>query len=454
MFNQSDKARKASLAWCHLLTHHARVAVSKQKNQAALRYGRGADFRGVLNRRQFLLPKLLEQLKRLVEILFCSTHFVQRIYQTDRNRVNPLRFLGLKNSPFSDWWRIAPHSAIDNPPPFEYESTTMSNDQKSSPAWNVLGLDIGGTEIKAALVNSEGDIITSHRASTPGTLSVFQETIRTLAGHLHLGEVTIRGVGIGCKGIVDPHTTEVLALPGDLNYLEGRRLSEMIAPVVPASCPVAADNDARVALFGEHQWGAARGRQNAMMLTLGTGVGGAVLTDGKILRGAGGVAGHLGHVTVDPNGGLCICGNRGCLETVFSARAIEAEAFAAIHRGVKTQLSDMGSPPSCSDIFECARKGDEVARIVVEHAIFVLGSAIAGLVHIVDPEIVILGGQITQAGAFLLDPIQHEVDRRTRYLLCRKVPIVKAQIAEPSGVVGAAALAIEAATGADSNAGN
>jgi glucokinase len=326
----------------------------------------------------------------------------------------------------------------------------MTIDPKSPSNWNVLGLDIGGTEIKAALVNGKGDIIASHRAPTPRTTSTFQETIKTLAALFRLGDVNIRGVGIGCKGIIDPHTTKVLALPGDLNYLEGRQLSEMIAPFVPAPCPVAADNDARVALVGEHIWGAAQGRKNAIMLTLGTGVGGAILADGKIVRGTGGVAGHLGHVTVDPNGGLCICGNRGCLETVFSARAIEAEAFAAIHRGVKTQLLKIDSqPPTCNDIFECARKGDEVARIVVERATLFLGSAIAGLIHVLDPEVVILGGQITQAGDFLFEPIQKEIDWRTRYLLCRKVPVIKAQIAEPSGVVGAAALAIEAATAAD-----
>ena len=340
------------------------------------------------------------------------------------------------------------HSDVDNPPPFDYESTTMSMEQKSPSSCNVLGLDIGGTEIKAAVVSTKGDIIASHRASTPVTLSAFEATIKALSQQLHLGDSNIGGVGVGCKGIIDPHTTEVLALPGELNYLQGRRLSEILGSLVPSRCPVAADNDARVALIGEHQWGAARGRQNAIMLTLGTGVGGAILADGKIMRGAGGIAGHLGHVTVDPNGGLCICGNRGCLETVFSARAIEAEAFAAIHRGVKTQLLELSSrPPTCSDIFDCAQKGDEVARTVVERATFVLGSAIAGLVHILDPEIVILGGQISQAGDFLFNPIQREVDWRTRYLLCRNVPIVKAQIAEPSGVVGAAALAIEAAAG-------
>ena len=116
-------------------------------------------------------------------------------------------------------------------------------------------------------------------------------------------------------------------------------------------------------------------------------------------------------------------------------------------------LQDMGSPPGCGDIFECARKGDEVARIIIERTTLVLGGAIAGLVHVLDPEIVILGGQISCAGDFLLGPIQREVDRRTRYLLRRKVPIVKAQIAEPSGVVGAAALAIEAALSADANSG-
>ena len=325
----------------------------------------------------------------------------------------------------------------------------METDQKSSSALIVLGLDIGGTETKGALVNGKGSIIASHRLSTPRTMDDFQRAIKELAGHLRLGEVDIKGVGVGCKGIIDPSSTEVLALPGELNYLEGRRLSELISPFVPAGCPVAADNDARVALVGEHIWGAARGRRNAIMLTLGTGVGGAILADGKILRGAGGVAGHLGHLTVDPDGGLCICGNRGCLETFFSARAIEAEAFAAMHRGVKTQLLETGSqPPSCNDIFECARRGDEVARIVVEKATLTLGSAIAGLIHVLDPEVVILGGQIIQAGDLLFEPIQKEIDWRTRYLLCRKVPVVKAQIAEPSGVVGAAALAIEAATAA------
>ncbi len=311
----------------------------------------------------------------------------------------------------------------------------------------MLGLDIGGTQIKAALVNSQGDIIASQRASTPRSLSDFNRALKALMKKLDLQAATIRGAGIGCKGIIDHRTTEILALPGDLHYLEGRLLSRIIAPLLPVPCPVAADNDARVALVGEWRWGAARGRENAIMLTLGTGVGGAVLSEGRIIRGPGGVAGHLGHITVAPEGAVCICGNQGCLETVFSARAIESEASAAIHRGVKTTLHNVRSRPlTSSDVFECARAGDKVARLIVERAVLVLGSAIAGLVHVFDPEVVILGGQIAQAEDFLFAPIQHEIDWRTKTFLRRKVPVVQAQVADPSGVVGAAALAIEAAT--------
>lgn len=316
--------------------------------------------------------------------------------------------------------------------------------KKNATEETVLGIDIGGTQIKSATVNFRGKVITSQRIPTPQSLTDFNQAIKKLVDNLQPETATIRAAGVGCKGIIDPNTTEILALPGGLNYLEGRRLSGIVAPLVPVPCPIAADNDARVALVGECRWGAAQGRKNVIMLTLGTGVGGAILADGRITRGTGGVAGHLGHIIVDPNGGVCMCGSRGCLQTVFSARAIESEAFAAIHRGAKTELMNTRSqPPRCDEIFECAHNGDAVASLIVEKAINLLGSAIAGLVHAFDPEIVILGGQIAEAGRSLFEPIQHEIDWRTRTLLRRKVPIVKAQVKDPSGVVGAAALAID-----------
>jgi glucokinase len=214
---------------------------------------------------------------------------------------------------------------------------------------------------------------------------------------------------------------------------------------LPAGVPIAADNDARVALAGEVAWGAARKCRNVVMLTLGTGVGGGVVADGRVLRGATGAAGHIGHLTVDPFGVLCICGNRGCLETVFSARTIESEAFAAIHRGTESRLLAHGDKlPSCAEVFELARQGDAVASDIIRKATVVLGGAIAGLAFVFDPELIILGGQISEAGDVLLGPLRAEVRWRTQGLLRREIPIVRSALVDPSGVLGAAALALEA----------
>ena len=299
----------------------------------------------------------------------------------------------------------------------------------------VVGLDIGGTSVKAGRVDSSGRILATASARTPPTLAGMRETARALVTELADGASPLR-IGIGCRGIIDIETTRVDALPGAASYLEGTLLRDFFDP----SAFVVADNDARVAMAGEMLWGAARGRRNAVMLTLGTGVGGAVVAEGRLLRGTGGVAGHLGHITVEPDGGLCICGNQGCLETCFSARAIEAEAFAAVHRGCATKLV---AGASCEEVFAAAAAGDEVAAQIVARAIRLLGGAIAGLVHAFDPEVVVIGGQISRAGDALFNPVRQEVWRRTRRLLRREVPVVGSDLHDPSGIAGAAALVLE-----------
>jgi glucokinase len=299
----------------------------------------------------------------------------------------------------------------------------------------VLGIDIGGTRLKAGLVDDSGRLLASVVSKSPASLLEFQRSLDEIFTKLP----DFRGVGIGCKGIINSETTRVEVLPGTLHFLEGQLLSGFVS----ARVPVRADNDARVALAGEVVWGAARGRRNAVLLTLGTGVGGGVLADGRILRGAHGVAGHLGHLTVDPEGAVCICGNRGCLETVFSARAIEAEAMAAVMRGCRSRLTgQFGCDPqsvTCEAVFALAAQGDEVARAICDRAIKYLAGAIAGLFGAFDPEVVILGGQIAAAGAALFEPLQAQVTARARRLVGREVPVIPAQVAE-SGIVGAAAL--------------
>lgn len=308
----------------------------------------------------------------------------------------------------------------------------------------VLGIDIGGTQIKAGMVDEKGAILASRTIQTPSDLDSFLPSLQDVIRWLLEATSVPAGVGVGCKGIINPDSTEVEILPGSLHFLEGLRLSDVVG--LPLDVPVFADNDARVAMAGEMVWGAARDKQNVLMFTLGMGVGGAVIANGHLLRGHTGVAGHLGHITVDPDGALCACGNRGCLETVFSARAIEGEAWAAVHRGCASTLTqlfrDNPQHATCRTVFQAAREGDELSSAIVSRAIGQLGAAMAGLLNVFDPELVIIGGHVADAGADLLDPLQEEVWQRSRRLLGREVPIVEQQVADKSGIVGAAGLAM------------
>jgi glucokinase len=306
----------------------------------------------------------------------------------------------------------------------------------------VLGIDIGRAQIKAGIVDEKGAILASRTIPTPPDLESFVPSLHSAIDWLLQATALPAGVGVGCKGIINPDSTEVERLPGVLHYLQGQLLSELVG--LPRDVPVFADNDARVAMAGEMVWGAARGHHDVVMLTLGNGVGGAVVTNGQLLRGHHGIAGHLGHLSVEPDGPLCACGNRGCLEAVFSARALEGEAWAAVHRGCPSTLTrlfrEQPQLATCRTIFQAAREGDDLAASIVSRAIRKLGAAVAGLLHIFDPELFILGGPVADAGADLLVPLQAEVWNRSTGLLGREVPIIEQQVADKSGIVGAAGL--------------
>jgi glucokinase len=299
-----------------------------------------------------------------------------------------------------------------------------------------IGIDIGATAIKGALVGTNGELIESFHAPSPRNVSALHDFVHSI---LKSTDVHVSGIGIGCKGIIDSTTSCVKALPGDLHFLEAQLLSDVIAA---GDLPVCADNDARTALIAEVLWGAARGRRNVVMLTLGTGIGGAALVDGVILRGAGGAAGHLGHMTVDLHGGLCICGNYGCVETKFSARAIESDYWAHMHRAAPTSLSisGPGHPPDTEAIWRAAAEGDACARHVVDRALEYLAAAVVSSLHIFDPEIFIFGGNIAAAGPQLVAPIREKIGQRTRTFLGREVPIVFQTNIGFGGVAGAAGL--------------
>jgi glucokinase len=306
----------------------------------------------------------------------------------------------------------------------------------------VLGIDIGGSQIRAGMVTEDGALAAARTIETPGDLESFVDSLRDAIRWLLETTSLPAGVGVGCKGSIDPDSTLVTKLTGTLHYLQQQRIADLVG--LPLDIPVFADNDARAALAGEMVWGAARGLNNVLMLNLGTTVGGAVIADGRLLRGHSGMAGMLGHVTVEPGGDVCACGNRGCLQTAFSAQAIESDAWAAVHRGCDSVLTrlfrEQPQLATCRTVFGAVREGDVVARAIVDRAIQRLAAALAGLLHAFDPETVILGGHVADAGADLLEPLREQVWARSRGLLGRDVPLVEAQVADRSGIVGAAGL--------------
>ena len=308
----------------------------------------------------------------------------------------------------------------------------------------ILGIHIGSAQLRAGMVDEKGAILAARSIATPNELESFSGALHEALEWLIGVSGQPGAVGVSCKGKIDRDSTRVEILPGSLHFLQGLALSDLVG--MPLDVPVFADNDARVALAGEAVWGAAQGRQDAVMLTLGAGVGGAVLSGGRVLRGHSGVAGQLGHLTVEPDGAICPCGNRGCLETVFSAGAIEAAAWSAVHRGCSSVLTRLfrGQPQlaTCRTVFQAAIEGDDVARGIVTAAIGRLAPAIVSLAHIFDPEVIILGGQAADAAGDFLDDLRQSVWARSRTLLGRDVPIIEAQVADKSGILSAAGLAL------------
>lgn len=317
----------------------------------------------------------------------------------------------------------------------------------SRESW-VLGIDLGGTTLKACLADARGRLRAQESSPSPtGGSKSFQMSFVSLVRSVLReapGRVSIAAAGIGCKGIAEPDRCAVRILPGVFRFLEGKRMDAWVHQALGSFVPVGLENDAKVALLGELRWGAARGKRNVILLTLGSGVGGAILSEGRILQGATGVAGHLGHTTVAIDGPLCMCGNRGCVEAFFSARAIEGAALAAIRRGCESRLQELfGKNPesvTCRDVFTAAWEDDELARGIIRRAVSALAAAMTSLAHGLDPEVFLVGGQIASAGEMLLAPLRKEFYERTHRLVGRRIPVLKATLGERAGLLGAAAL--------------
>jgi glucokinase len=307
-----------------------------------------------------------------------------------------------------------------------------------------IGVDIGGTRTAAVRIAADGAIL--ERSSVPTPADDMQATLAAMiAAAEELRGTEVTAVGIAAAGLVEAGTGILRSAP-NLAWQDAPLVQEMSSMTGMFAI---AENDNTAAVWGEFRAGAARGMADVLFVGVGTGIGGGLIIDGKLVRGAHGFAGEIGHVIVEPDGEPCGCGNTGCWETVASGSAIMREGRRAVMRHLHSALVEMsGSDPdrvTGQMITAAARGGDTTARGIFAEIGHRLGQGIAGLVNVLDPELVIVGGGASSAGDLLLEParaafrmsVEGHEDRPS-------VPIVAAALGNDAGGVGAALLALEA----------
>jgi glucokinase len=294
------------------------------------------------------------------------------------------------------------------------------------------GFDLGGSGLKAGLVDERGAILHSQRASSPATADAFFGSVETLWRSLQSrASEPIRAAGFGLPGLFDLQSRRILESPhtGGLDGVEIEAALEGLLGV-----PVRADNDANLAAFGEWRHGAGRGVRNMILLTIGTGIGAGVIADAKLLHGGHGYAGEAGHMSIRPDGEPCACGGRGCLETEASARAIVRRYLAA---------TGWREPLTAEEVAARAAAGDVEARRAIDETARSLGLGLGILINLFNPEKILLGGGVLGAGRAFLEPAAEEAGRRSFKSAYRTCRIELAALANLAGIVGAAAWAAE-----------
>jgi len=310
-----------------------------------------------------------------------------------------------------------------------------------------IGIDFGGTRIKLGLVDEEGRVQARGLYPTPRDessdviLDRLVEAVNTLLAGAGLAIDELRGIGLGTPGPLDPDGEQVLFAPNIPGW-EGFPLRSRLAERLGR--PVVLENDANAAALGEYWVGAGREIKTLIYLGLGTGVGGGIILDGQLWRGAHGAGAEIGHITLDPTGELCGCGNRGCLETLAAAPAIEREAARAIEAGRAPQLAALVEAArgelTPKIVAQAASDGDAAAMRIYADVGTWLGAGVATVVNIFDPEMVVIGGGVAGSAALFMPNLEREARRRSFEVIYRRVSIVPAELGDDAGVVGAAAL--------------
>jgi glucokinase len=315
-----------------------------------------------------------------------------------------------------------------------------------------IGCDLGGTNMRAAIVDVDTGTVL-HQMSVPtlareGHADVMKrmaELCLHIIQAVGMSKDEIGGIGIGVPGVLDLEKGETLFLPN----LEGtwphvplqRTIEEM------TGLPTALLNDVRSITNGEWRFGAGRGVDTVAVFAIGTGIGGGLIINGQLYLGIGGTGGELGHTTIDYNGPVCGCGNRGCLEAFASGPAIAAMGLKAVTQGLTTRIADLCESDlnrvTPKLIAQAAQEGDEIAKDIYERAGFYLGIAAANVCVAVGPRRIIIGGGVSRAGDLLLEPIRRTLRERVTVMPVEQVEVVASQLGNNAGVIGVACWAAD-----------
>lgn len=310
-----------------------------------------------------------------------------------------------------------------------------------------IGVDVGGTFIKVGLVDARGAIIRQHQVETPdGGPGAILQRIADESNHL-ISEHTQRivALGIGVPGVINEHGD--VAYPPNLPGWEIVPVAERLRPLISREIPIAVENDANVAGFAESRVGSARQERSFLFITLGTGVGGCIIIDRAIWRGGGGGAGEVGHITVDPNGPLCACGGRGCIEAYIGQRYMTALARERVARAPDSTLHALlGTDDELTPrhLTEAADAGDVVARDLFAELGTLLGAALASVLNLCDLSLVIVGGGVSRAGDHILEPARRSLRQRALKSIASRTEVRQAMLGNDAGLIGAALLGMEA----------
>ena len=309
---------------------------------------------------------------------------------------------------------------------------------------NAIGIDVGGTKVLGGVVTDSGEILATARRDTPREGGrALTEAIANVATELSQKH-TVDSIGISAAGFISSDRQTMLATPNISNW-NGVNLVNELTEILQKK--VVLENDANAAAWGEFKFGAGRGRNDLMMLTLGTGVGGGLILDGNVFRGAFGIGAELGHMRLIPDGQLCGCGIRGCLEQYASGSALMRHAREAIDASpfLARNLLERGDGTieglKGQHITDAARDGDPVAIAAFNTMANYLGAGIASLCAVIDPSCIVLGGGVIDAGELFLTPTREAALRLIPFSGKHPYPeIVAAELGNHAGLVGVADL--------------